>query len=145
MKILIVDDEPVTRMLLQKTVQRLGKYEAVNDGRAAINAFKRAWQNWAPFDLITLDIAMTGMNGIEVLSKIREMENEKNVTKENRVKILMLTIVSDKDTIVNCIEAGCDDYIVKPFDRKTLIEKIEKMGLIKGTDINIKNNESGFI
>ena len=132
MKILIVDDEPVTRMLLQKTVHRLGEYEAADNGNAAINAFTRAWQNWVPFDLITLDISMPGMDGTEVLSKIRGMEKEKKVPKENRVKILMLSVISDKDTIVNCIKAGCDDYIVKPFDRKTIIEKIEKMGLTNG-------------
>lgn len=127
MKTLIVDDEPVIRALLQKIVRELGEYEAVDNGRAAINAFKKAWQDWSPFNLITLDISMPGMGGTDVLSEIRGMEKEKEVSKENRAKILMLTSTSNKDTIVSCIKAGCDDYIVKPFDGKTIIEKIEKV------------------
>jgi two-component system chemotaxis response regulator CheY len=126
-KTLVVDDELVSRKKLQKIMEGLGECEAVESGTAAIAAFKKAWESWAPFDLITLDIAMPEMVGTEVLYTIREIEKEKNIPKEKQVKILMVTVLSDKDTVITSIQAECDDYIVKPFDRETIIEKIEKI------------------
>lgn len=127
MKILVVDDEIVSRKMMQKIMDPLGECELVESGREAIEAFKKASENLAPFDLMALDIAMPEMDGTEVLNTIREIEREKNIPKEKQIKILMVTGHSDKDTIVTCIQAECDDYIVKPIDREVLIEKIEKI------------------
>ena len=127
MKTLVVDDELVSRKKMQKIMEGLGECEAVESGTAAIAAFKKALESGMSFDLITLDIAMPEMDGTEVLYTIREIEKEKNIPKEKQVKIIMVTSHSDKDTIVTSIQAECDDYIVKPFDRETIIEKIEKI------------------
>ena len=75
---------------------------------------------------MTLDISMPGMDGIEVLLQIRK--REKKIPKEKRIKILMVTAHSDKDSVTICITAGCDDYIVKPFTRKVVIKKVEEFG-----------------
>ena len=127
MKTLVVDDELVSRKKLQKIMEGLGECEAVESGSAAIIAFKKAWESWMPFDLITLDIAMPEMDGTELLYTIREIEKEKNIPEEKQIKILMVTSHSDRDSIITSIQAECDDYIVKPFDRETVIEKIEKI------------------
>jgi len=127
MKTLVVDDELVSRKKMQRIMDTLGQCEAVESGSAAIAAFKKAWESWVPFDLISLDIAMPEMDGTEVLFEIREIENQKNIPGEKQVKILMVTSHSDRDNIITCIQAGCDGYIVKPFDRETVIEKIEKI------------------
>jgi two-component system chemotaxis response regulator CheY len=125
MKTLVVDDELVSRRLMQRTMAKFGACEAVESGSKAIAAFKKAWKNWAPFDLMTLDISMPGMDGIEVLLQIRK--REKKIPKEKRIKILMVTAHSDKDSVTICITAGCDDYIVKPFTRKVVIKKVEEL------------------
>jgi len=109
-------------------MESLGECEAVESGSAAIAAFKKAWETWMPFDLITLDITMPEMDGTEVLYAIREIEKEKKIPIEKQVKILMATSHSDKDTVITSIQAGCDDYIVKPFDREVIIKKLEKLG-----------------
>ena len=105
-------------------MQNFGKCKVVESGKKAISAFKKAWESWTPFDLITLDVSMPEMDGIEVVYKIREIEKENKVPKEKQVKILMVTSHSDKDTIVNCVQAGCDDFVVKPFNKETISEKI---------------------
>jgi len=79
MKILIVDDEFVSRKKMHKIVQNFGKCKVVDSGKAAISAFKTAWESWTPFDLITLDVSMPEMDGIEVVYKIREIEKENKV------------------------------------------------------------------
>ena len=127
MKILVVDDELVSRKKMQKIMVNLGECEMVEGGRDAMTAFTKALEAGVPFDLITLDIAMPDMDGAEALFEIREIENQENIPREKQVKILMVTSHSDRDNIITCIQAGCDDYIVKPFDKETVIKKLEKM------------------
>ncbi len=128
MKTLVVDDELVSRKKMQKIMDGFSECEAVESGSAAIAAFQKALENGMPFDLITLDVLMPKMDGTEVLYTIREIEKEKKIPKEKQVKILMVTSHSDKDTFITSIQAGCDDYIVKPFDREVIINKLEKIG-----------------
>lgn len=129
MKVLIVDDQPVSRKKIQKIMEGFCECEAVNSGQAAVDAYKSALEGSAPYDLITLDISMPDMDGTEVLSTIRGLEDQSNIPEEKRVKILMVTSSSDKDTVIACIRAGCDDYLVKPLNRETISKKLEKYGL----------------
>jgi two-component system chemotaxis response regulator CheY len=88
MKILVVDDDPVSRKMLQKIMSSFGECEEVENGKAAIKSFEQAWANFTPsFDLITLDIRMPEMDGTEVLNRIRELEIKKEIPLEKRVKI----------------------------------------------------------
>jgi two-component system chemotaxis response regulator CheY len=77
MRILVVDDEIVSREKMACIVRPLGTCIAVENGIKAINCFYDAWNAWSPFDLITLDISMPGQDGLETLQKIRVMEKEK--------------------------------------------------------------------
>ncbi len=79
------------------------------------------------FDIIMLDIAMPDMDGTEVLFNIREIEKNHNNAEENQTKIIMVTSHSDKGHLVACVQAGCDDYVIKPFDLKSISSKIEKI------------------
>jgi len=128
MRVLIVDDELVGRMKMQKIMEHFGECESLENGSEAMTAFTNAWENWRPFNLITLDVAMPEMDGTEVAARIREIERAKNVSEENQAKILMVTGHSDKDTVITSIQAGCDDYIVKPFTKGVLIKKLRKLG-----------------
>jgi putative nucleotidyltransferase with HDIG domain len=93
-----------------------------------VASFKEAIESNKPFDLITLDVSMPGMDGTDVLYEIRGMEKRLKITKENRIKVMMVTSQSDKDTIITCVQAGCDSYIVKPFDKVIMINKLEQLG-----------------
>lgn len=124
MKILVVDDEMVSRCKPQKIMLNFGQCQAVESGAAALTAFKDAWAHWTPFDLMTLDVVMPGMDGMETLFEIRKMESQNGVATHNRVKVLMVSGQSKRDTVITCIQAGCDDYIIKPFDLQLVRQKI---------------------
>lgn len=134
MKILIVDDDPVSRELLKKLLSEFAECEFAEDGVQALAVYKQGWENWAPFDLMTLDITMPGMDGKEVLKTIRAIENEKKMPRDKRIKILMTSAHADKETILTCARMGCDNYISKPFDKETILNKIRKVGIYLQSD-----------
>lgn len=129
MKILVVDDELVSRKKLQKILSNLGECGAVGGGKVAVAAFEKALREGDPFDLVTLDIVMPEMDGTEALLELRELEKEAGVPEEEKTVIIMVTSHWDKNNIVTSISAGCNDYIVKPFDKKIIFEKLEKSRL----------------
>ncbi|MBF0288627.1 MAG: response regulator [SAR324 cluster bacterium] len=128
MKILIVDDEMVSRKKMEKIMDNFGEYESANNGDDAIATFKSSYQSGVPFDMIALDVEMPGKNGTEVLCEFRAIEQEHAVPQHLQAKVLMVTAHSDKDTVLSSIQAGCDDYIVKPFNKETVMEKLKKLG-----------------
>ncbi len=129
MKILIVDDDQTSRQILIKMLSDFAECVAAENGVQALSAYRQGWEDWAPFDLIMLDISMPEMDGFKVLQTIRAIENEKKVPKDKRGKILMTSARSDRETIVTCVQIGCDDYISKPFDKNTMFKKMEKVGI----------------
>ncbi len=129
MKILIVDDEMVSRRKMQIIMREYGECQTVENGNAAIRAFTEAIEAGTPFDLITLDISLPDMEGTTVLKMIRELEKGNTIPPDRRVKVLMVTAHGDKEIVITSIAAGCDDYIVKPFTLDTITQKLEKIGL----------------
>jgi DNA-binding response OmpR family regulator len=103
-KILVVDDEVKACKLLKRFLELKG-YEVIvsNDGEDAIEKAK----NEKP-DAILLDIRMPGMEGTEVLKRIREFDKD--------VGIIMVTAVKEEATGKGALEAGADEYITKPID-----------------------------
>jgi len=79
--------------------------------------------------LVTLDINMPDIDGFEVLLALRDFERVLEVEKVRQSIIIMVTAQSDKQNVFTCLKAGCDDYIVKPFNIKLIREKLEKFGI----------------
>jgi len=129
MKILILDDEIVSRTKLTLIMDHFGECDAVDNGKDAIALFRAAHHKEDPYDLIMLDINLPEMNGIEVLSEIREVEQNLKVKKELEAKILMATSYRDKDRIIESVQSGCNDYIGKPFDIDIIRTKLAKLGI----------------
>ena len=111
MKILIADDSIVSRHLLEATLRKWG-YEVVVacDGLEALELMKR---DNAP-NLAILDWMMPGMTGLEVCDRIRQR------AREPYTYILLLTSKSQKEDLIEGMDAGADDYITKPFDQHEL-------------------------
>jgi len=103
-KILVVDDEVKACKLLKRFLELKG-YEVIvsNDGEDAIEKAKKEKP-----DAILLDIRMPGMEGTEVLKRIREFDKD--------VGIIMVTAVKEEATGKGALEAGADEYITKPID-----------------------------
>lgn len=128
MKILIVDDEIVSRMKMFKIMMNFGDCDEAEGGAEAIESFTGAWEEWSPYDLITLDIYMPDMDGKKTLHRIRAIEEEKKIPQEKRVKIMMVTANSDINNLLLSVNSGCNEFIVKPFNRQRVIEKMRKIG-----------------
>jgi len=113
-KILIVDDEQLIRWSLEKHLQKQG-YEVVTAGSGE-DALKLAKEE-SP-DLMLLDIQLPGMNGIEVLEKVKEFEEE--------VIVIMVTALGVLETAVKAMRLGAFDYINKPFNLDELSIIVKK-------------------
>src|SRR6202049_651673 len=110
-KILIADDSIVSRHLLEATLRKWGYDVMVAcDGAEALELLQR---EDAPA-LIILDWMMPGMTGVEVCRRIRERDSEPYTY------ILLLTSKSQKEDLIEGMDAGADDYITKPFDQHEL-------------------------
>ncbi|MBF0163021.1 MAG: fused response regulator/phosphatase [Magnetococcales bacterium] len=121
MKILIVDDDPINRTILQRLLGKEGHevFTAVN-GRDGVEQFGLHQP-----DLVLLDIRMPMMNGYEAAQEI------KRIHAGRFTPIIFLTAVTDEEGLVQCIDAGGDDFLTKPFNRTILQAKISAMERIR--------------
>lgn len=128
MKILIAEDDFVSRKILNTQLATLGEVDIAANGQEAFIAVKMAIDNNEPYDLICLDILMPEVDGIMTLKKIRQLEAQKGLNPEKRSKILMTSAVSDKKYVVAAVQANCNGFLVKPIDKGRLIDEIRKHG-----------------
>jgi two-component system chemotaxis response regulator CheY len=132
MKALVVDDEVVSRKKMIKILGKYGECEEAENGKEAIEKFSvNTVDGTDSYDLITLDISMPDISGLTVLERIRNIEKEKFIAKEDQVKILMVTAKSEKETVRLSIEGGCNDYVIKPFNNQSIQIKLVRVGLLK--------------
>lgn len=129
MRILIIDDEMVSRTKLELIMEYFGDCETLENGDEALAVFQNAHLENDPFDLIMLDINLPGMDGIQLLSAIRQAEKELGLEQSRRAKILMTSSYRDKKRIVASVQSGCDDYIGKPFNLELIRYKLNKLGI----------------
>ena len=114
-KVLIIDDSQfiiklLTQIFQSRDFEVLG---TAQNGREGLELYKQLYPN---VDLVTLDITMPEMDGLETLSKIREVD-------PNAV-IVMATALGTADAVKEAIKLGAKGYIVKPLDREKVLERI---------------------
>lgn len=116
-RVLVADDSSTMRKIILRSLQAVGVPSAVEaaDGEEAVKMFKPG-----EFDLVLTDWNMPGKSGLEVIQEIRKIDKD--------VKIMMVTTEAEKSRVMEAIQAGVSDYLVKPFTADTLREKLEKHG-----------------
>ncbi len=108
-----------------------GDCDTVVDGEEAIQAFKLAWEEEQPYDLICLDIMMPNIDGQEALMQMREIERELGIKGSSEVKVIMVTALDDPKTVVEAFyKGGATSYIVKPVDKQKLIKEVRSFGFM---------------
>ena len=120
MKALVVDDSRSMRAILSKQLRELGFQVVEAPGGQEALAHLHAD---GPADLVLLDWNMPGMDGSEVLAIIRSEPRYKNV------RVMMVTTESEMSQVAVALEAGANEYLMKPFDREALVEKLILLGM----------------
>ena len=125
---LIVDDELTNRMILRSLLKKQG-YDTVEaeNGRQAVELFRERQP-----DIIFMDVMMPEMDGYEATRIIKAEAGN------SFVPVIFLTAVTDEDSLLACIDAGGDDFLVKPYDQFVLQSKIRAMERIAGLNRKIQ-------
>jgi two-component system chemotaxis response regulator CheY len=122
MKTLVVDDDLMTRIVLEWILSDYAKVDSCGDGNEAVLAQKAALERGDPYDLICMDVFMPVMDGLEALKLIRQEEELQGVSRPRGAKVIMATASVDIATIRQAFQELCDAYIVKPIDAKELLD-----------------------
>ena len=113
-RILVIDDDDDIRGLVRTLLERLGvEVKEARNGREGLREF----HGWRP-DLVVLDVSMPELDGWNVLERIRDM---------SEVPVLMLTARGDELERVRGLQAGADDYVVKPFGKQELVARVQAL------------------
>ena len=117
-KVLLVDDSEVVLMTERLMLRNLGDFEVflARNGREAVKV-----AHTEKPDIILMDIVMPEMTGIEACRAIRADKRTQGIP------IIMVTTKSEKNTVAEGYQAGCNDYVTKPIDKRELSRKIESL------------------
>lgn len=129
MKILVVEDDPVSQKVIEKYLCAVGSCVVASNGMQALSHFKQAHSLGTPFNLICLDIMMPEMTGHQVLKAIRQFEQELGIDTAKGCKIIMTTGLNDAENVVGAFEQGCEAYVTKPIDKAQLLSELKKLGI----------------
>ena len=131
MRVLIVEDDFVSRKILHNILSEYGECDIAVDGKEAVEAFRMALDAKIPYDLICMDIMMPHMNGQEALLQIRRIEADFGVRDIDAVKVIMTTAVDDKKHVTEAFyQGGAASYFVKPINKKKFLGELKILGLI---------------
>ncbi|MBO6757913.1 MAG: sigma-54-dependent Fis family transcriptional regulator [Roseibium sp.] len=138
-KILIVDDDPIQRRLLQEAVHKFGhKSTTAENGREAVDIM--TGPDASDFDLVILDMVMPELDGIGVLKRLR--------TDKIATPVIIQTAHGGIDTVVSAMNAGAQDFVVKPFAPERLnvsIRNLLKVSALEGEITRIRKQASGTL
>lgn len=132
MKILVAEDDFVSRTVLQEILSPFGTCHLAVDGEEAMSAYEMALAAKEPYGLICLDIMMPKLDGQEVLRRIRAKEQQQGIGGSDMAKVLMITALGDPKNIMTALMKGsCEGYLVKPIRREKLLAQLRKLGMIQ--------------
>ncbi len=118
MKILVVDDFSTMRRIVKNLLRQLG-YEQIDEAEDGEQAFSKL--QGGDYGFVISDWNMPNMDGLELLKKVRSDPGLKELP------ILMVTAEAEKDKVITAIQAGVNNYVVKPFTGEILKEKMDKI------------------
>lgn len=132
-KILIVEDEFISRTLLKEMLSPFGECDMAINGLEAVGVLEESYRVVENrYDLVCLDIMMPKMSGHEVLREIRRIEKDRGIYGTEAAKVLMVTALDDTKNIMEAMMEGrCAAYLTKPINRANLLEQLRHLQLIE--------------
>ena len=132
--ILCVDDEPVNCELLENVLVANG-YEVISasNGKDALLKIKTR-----EIDLVLLDVMMPELNGFEVCREIKESKEFMNIP------VIMITALSEKGDRIKGIEAGAEEFLLKPFDKTEVLARIKMLLKVKKLEAALAQSEKHY-
>jgi two-component system chemotaxis response regulator CheY len=124
MKAMIVDDSRAMRSMLRKILKENG-FEVAAEAENGRDALERL-QQLEFLDLLLLDWNMPIMNGYDLLCEVRKQ------AKWNDMRVMLVTTETEASQILRALDAGADEYLIKPFVKEALRDKLNVMGLLEG-------------
>ena len=121
MRALIVDDSRFVRGVLRGMLEERGiECKEAGDGQAGLDHIHAG----VPFELALVDWNMPVMDGLEMLKQLR-------AEGFGEMKVMMVTTEAENDFILRALDAGADEYLMKPFDAEALSEKLAMLGFVE--------------
>ncbi|MDD6135436.1 MAG: response regulator [Selenomonadaceae bacterium] len=130
MKILIAEDDRLSRTFLKEFMKTYGACDLATDGMETLDLVLEAMKQKESYDLLCLDIMMPKVDGFKVLKVIRGLEQQYKVPQEQHMKIIMMTAVVDVDYVDQAFSSGCDAYASKPINMEKVQEVMQQLGLV---------------
>ena len=125
MRALIVDDSRFVRGFLRGMLEERGiECLEAGDGQVGLDVLRKEFMNGTPLDLALVDWNMPVMDGLEMLKQLR-------ASGMSSMKVMMVTTEAENDFILRALDAGADEYLMKPFDDEALCEKLAMLGLVE--------------
>ncbi len=132
MRILIIEDQRDVRKLLAGFLDPFGTIQFAEDGIQGIACVLNSLEEGERFDVLFLDIMMPKMDGQEVLQKIRELEEARQIYPPEALKIIMTTALDDRENVISAFRNQADAYLIKPILKDNLFESLAKAGVELG-------------
>jgi two-component system chemotaxis response regulator CheY len=132
MRTLIVEDDLVSRKILENVLINYGSCDTAINGLEAIAVFCRALDETRPYDLICMDIMMPELSGQDALRQIRQIEKQMGVPAGDAVKVFMTTALSETKEVIDALyKGGASAYFVKPIHIDHFIKELKSAELIQ--------------
>lgn len=121
MKVLVVDDSKAMRRIIKQSLRDLGfDSDEAENGLLALEALEA---NPTAYDMILVDWNMPEMNGYEFLCEVRKRDEFAELN------ILMVTTENEVEQMLKALDAGANEYLMKPFTKDALLDKLELLGV----------------
>jgi two-component system chemotaxis response regulator CheY len=131
MRALVVEDDCLSGQILRDVLSPYGLCDLVDNGRQALDAFKRSLDRARPYDLICMDISLPELDGQKTLRRIRDMEKAAGIDPGLEVKVVMITASSETGQVSDALfNGGASAYFVKPLQVEAFLKELKRLKLI---------------
>lgn len=128
MNFLVIEDEMTALIKMKALLSAYGDGAGVTNGYQALEQCAAAIKKGTPFDLVTIDIGLPNVSGLQVLQAINKLEADHQIPASKKI---MVTASGTKNNLVKAASSGCNGFMVKPVKKDTLEEKMAALGFEK--------------